>query len=138
KVNHITSFDIDPSCALIADSLNADAVERRVFSTVTADILQLRYTEDSVQINDRRVSAYPDLLINTSCEHLEDFDAWFRVMPQSTLLVLQSNDYFSEAEHVNCQPDLAAFQEQAPMRELIFAGELEFDKYTRFMLIGRR
>ena len=138
KVNHITSFDIDPSCAPIADSLNADAVERRVFSTETADILQLRYTEDSVQINDRKVGACPDLLINTSCEHLEDFDAWFRAMPQDTLLVLQSNDYFSEAEHVNCQLDLAAFQEQAPMRELIFAGELEFDKYTRFMLIGRR
>ncbi|MEC7537396.1 MAG: class I SAM-dependent methyltransferase, partial [Pseudomonadota bacterium] len=83
-------------------------------------------------------SACPDLLINTSCEHLEDFDAWFRAMPRDTLLVLQSNDYFSEAEHVNCQLDLAAFQEQAPMRELIFAGELEFDKYTRFMLIGRR
>ena len=82
KVNHITSFDIDPSCAPIADSLNADAVERRVFSTETADILQLRYTEDSVRINDKKVSACPDLLINTSCEHLEDFDAWFRAMPQ--------------------------------------------------------
>ena len=108
KVNHITSFDIDPSCAPIADSLNADAVER-AFSTETADILQLRYTVDSVQINNRKVSARPDLLINTSCEHLEDFDAWFRAMPQDTLLVLQSNDYFSEAEHV-VQPDLAAFR----------------------------
>jgi len=138
EIDQITSFDIDPSCAPIAESLNANAMERGLFATQSADILDLQYSPKAVSINGRTIGEAPNIVINTSCEHLEDFPAWFEGMPEGVLLVLQSNDYFSEPEHVNCQPNLAAFQEQAPMREVLFAGELEFDKYTRFMLIGRR
>ena len=138
NIEHITSFDIDPSCAPIAVSLNATGVEHGLFSTHSANILDLHYGLERVAINGREIGNRPDLVINTSCEHLVNFSAWFEALPKNTLLVLQSNDYFSEPEHINCQPDLIAFQEQAPMRDLLFAGELEFDKYTRFMLIGRR
>jgi hypothetical protein len=47
-------------------------------------------------------------------------------------------DYFACSEHVNCVPDLAAFRAQAPMRELLFAGEHKLRRYIRFMLIGRK
>ncbi|MBO89189.1 MAG: SAM-dependent methyltransferase [Rickettsiales bacterium] len=138
NIDHITSFDIDPSCAPIAENLNATGIEHGLFSTHSANILDLNYGLERVTINDQEIGNRPDLVINTSCEHLVEFSTWFEALPKDTLLVLQSNDYFSEPEHINCQADLIAFQEQAPMRDLLFAGELNLDKYTRFMLIGRR
>jgi hypothetical protein len=79
-----------------------------------------------------------DLVINTSCEHLAAFDSWYAAVPAGQLLVLQSNDYYAVAEHVNCVPDLAAFQAQAPLAEVLFAGTHRMRRYTRFMLIGRK
>ncbi|MBT5496658.1 MAG: class I SAM-dependent methyltransferase [Alphaproteobacteria bacterium] len=137
EIERITSFDLDPTCAPIANSLNATNVERGLFEPITADILDLQYVSDGVRIDTLSLKL-PDILINTSCEHLDDFDDWFAALPNDTLLVLQSNDYFSEPEHVNSVPDLAAFKRQAPLSTTLFEGALEFDKYTRFMLIGRK
>jgi hypothetical protein len=137
KIERITSFDLDPNCAPVANSLNADKVDRGLFEPITADILDLQYAPDGVRI-DTLSLPLPDILVNTSCEHLENFDDWFDALPNNILLVLQSNDYFSEPEHVNSVPDLAAFKRQAPLSTIVFEGELEFDKYTRFMLIGRK
>ena len=36
-----------------------------------------------------------DLVINTSCEHLPDFDRWWKRIPAGQQVVLQSNDYFA-------------------------------------------
>ncbi|MEE2687970.1 MAG: class I SAM-dependent methyltransferase [Pseudomonadota bacterium] len=133
----ITNFDRVPSCAPIAESLNAVHVERDLFCAATADILDIRYTRSGSVVGDTTLSA-PDILINTSCEHLNDFTAWFDGLPSGVLLVLQSNDYVSEPEHVNCVEDLKAFKAQAPLAHFVYAGGLELDKYTRFMLIGRK
>ncbi len=137
EIERITSFDLDPTCAPIANSLNAANVERGLFEPITADILDLQYVSNSVRIDTLSLKL-PDILINTSCEHLDNFDDWFAALPNDTLLVLQSNDYFSEPEHVNSVPDLAAFKRQARLSTTLFEGALEFDKYTRFMLIGRK
>jgi len=137
EIKRITSFDLDPTCAPIANSLNANNVDRGLFEPITADILDLQYAPDGVRI-DTLSLPLPDILINTSCEHLDNFDDWFEALPNDTLLVLQSNNYFSEPEHVNSVPDLAAFRRQAPLSTIVFEGALEFDKYTRFMLIGRK
>ena len=53
-------------------------------------------------------------------------------------MVLQSNDFFSCEEHVNCVADLATFMRQAPMSPLLSAESLALKRYTRYMLIGRR
>ena len=42
------------------------------------------------------------VIVNTSCEHIEAFSDWFDSPPSGPLLVLQSNDYFSCDEHINC------------------------------------
>ena len=75
----------------------------------------------------------PKLVVNTSCEHLDAFDRWYGRIPDGQLLALQSNDYFACSEHVNCVPDLATFQERAPMRDVLFAGEHKLRRYVRFM-----
>lgn len=139
EIERIISFDLDPTCAPIASSLNAANVECGLFKPITADILDLQYVSNSVRIDTLSLTLkLPDILINTSCEHLDNFDDWYASLPKDTLLVLQSNDYFSEAEHVNSVPDLAAFKRQARLSTTLFEGALKFDKYTRFMLIGRK
>lgn len=141
--DRIVSIDIDPDCEQVASSLNVADTEAGRFLPVTANIYDLDYRDGELVVGRRnghppRVLVRPDILINTSCEHLDRFDDWYGKLPGDMLLILQSNDYFAESEHINCVADLAAFRRQAPMRELLYAGELVLDKYTRFMLIGRK
>lgn len=128
SIGHVESVDIDARCAPVAESMNATHVRAGRFTARTADMLNLDYAAGGA----------PDLTINTSCEHLPDFGAWYARVPRGRLLLLQSNDYFVCREHVNCIADLAAFRAQAPLAQTLFAGERRMRRYTRFMLIGRK
>ena len=131
-ISRVVSLDIDPRCAAIALAVNATHVRAGKFTALTADMLDYDYgSEGSPRSTE-------DLVVNTSCEHVEDLDRWYRRIPAGQLLALQSNDYFACNEHVNCVPDLAAFRAQVPMREVLYAGERKFRRYVRFMLIGRK
>lgn len=128
EIERLLSIDIDPACRAVAEAMNAHHVQSGRFEALTADMHDVDYGAD--------VSA--DILFNTACEHLENFPQWYRGTPRDMLMVLQSNDMFNEESHVNCVADLDAFKRQAPMTDLLFAGELPLKRYTRFMLIGRR
>lgn len=132
KVGHLTVLDIDPSCEDVALSLNATHARAGRFSFRHQDIYALDYSRPPEGLE------VPDVLVNTACEHLADFDAWYARLPDGMTLVLQSNDYVAIPEHVNCVASADEFARQAPMRELLYSGELTLDKYTRFMLIGRK
>ncbi len=121
----IISFDLDPGCAAVAECLNRDALEAGRFAALTVDMNTLDY------------SACPDLIINTSCEHLPDVPGWLARLPRGQSVLLQSNNYFREPDHVSCVKDLAAFRAQAGLGTVDFAGERETKNYTRFMLMGR-
>lgn len=135
SIDRVRSIDIDPRCAAIAEALNATHVRAGRFCAQTADMLEIDYTRPYGAAAD---GGRPDLVINTSCEHLVDFDRWYRRIPAGQLLVMQSNDYYACREHVNCVPDLAAFRQRAPLSEVLFAGERKLRHYVRFMLIGRK
>lgn len=126
KVGRIVSYDIDPGCAEVALSMNLKQAAAGLFQAETADMHALDYR-----------SGQPDLVINTSCEHIPDLGAWIAVLPERQTLVLQSNNYFREPDHISCVESLDAFKAQARLPELLFHGELERRNYTRFMLIGR-
>jgi hypothetical protein len=76
------------------------------------------------------------IFVNTSCEHLTDFDAWRARIPGGTRLVLQSNNHTGCPEHVSCVPDLEAFERQARLAQIDFRGVLALKHFNRFMLIG--
>ena len=80
----------------------------------------------------------PSTIINTSCEHIPNFDEWYAKIPAGKLICLQSNDYVALEEHVNCVKDSLHFAEMAPLSKVLFTGELPLDKYTRYMRIGIR
>ena len=127
-IGHITSIDVDPDCAPVAEILNTKAMQDGRFAALTADMYELDYggTEG------------PDLIVNTSCEHIPDMPGWLGLIPKGSKVVLQSNDYFSEPEHINCVESLDAFIEQCGLAHIDFQGALDLKKYTRFMLIGER
>ncbi len=122
-VGLIESIDLDPDVAIVARTLNHAFGER--FAAMTADMYALDYEH-----------ARPDLVVNTSCEHIADVRGWLDLLPKGTQVLLQSNDYFSEPTHINCVRSIDAFADLARLAKVSFAGALPTKKYTRFMLIG--
>lgn len=144
KIDKMRSFDIDPNCVDIAEIFNAPWFKKEwQFKALTADIHDIDYEEHTWQYwsnkNNRMsypITDCPDTIINTSCEHVIDFDGWYNKIPKDKLVVLQSNNFFEVDEHVNCSKDLESFANQTPMTKVLYEGELPLEKYTRYMRIG--
>ena len=142
KVNKIRSFDIDKSVLDIAERFNKKWVQDDwKFKPATYDIHKIDYTGfayDVSRSNGEIVELYdsPDTVINTSCEHIFDFDEWYLKIPKGKLLILQSNDFFEGTGHVNCCEVLEDFEEQTPFEDTLYSGTLDLNMYTRFMRIG--
>jgi len=140
----IRSFDIDPSCATIAETVNRRWVTVGWnFKATTADILDLEfdnYTYNTQRSNGSSVELCEtaDTIINTSCEHIPNFTQWYSKIPKGKLVVVQSNNYSELPEHVNTSNSLAEFVDSVPLTKTYYTGELELSKYTRYMVIGIR
>ena len=124
-LNSITSVDIDPVCKDIACTVNRRYEIEKKFNAVTADMC--KYTQPA------------DVVINTSCEHItqEQYEQWLNNQPDDALIVLQSNNYFELEEHINCATDLEDFKHVSDIN-VLWAGEFETPKYTRYMIIGKK
>jgi hypothetical protein len=141
KLDKIRSFDIDNSCAPIADTFNRSwVINGWKFKATTMNILDINYPFNyktkKYDNSEEELTEYPDTIINTSCEHIGDFKIWYENIPKETLIILQSNNFFKIEEHVNCVTDIEHFKNTAPMTHILYEGLLELDNYTRFMLIG--
>ena len=81
----------------------------------------------------------PDLIINTSCEHIDDntYSIWLSYVPSNTLVVLQSNNMFRVKDHINCVNSLDEFELKCGLSKIEFADQIEFDNGDkRFMIMG--
>lgn len=144
KIEHVRSFDKDPDVLPIAEKFNKTWVmDSWKFKAVTMDIHEIQYIDFHYPV-ERSDGSHVVLIddantvINTSCEHIENFDDWYKMIPSGTLVVLQSNDYHDVEEHINNVDNLLDFAKQTPMDEVLFSGELNLGEYTRFMRIGYR
>lgn len=143
-VKKFRSFDKNPACAPIADSLHRHlVVDEWQFKAATHDIMTLDYAGTHYMVtkadgSEQPLFDRPELVINTSCEHISEFSDWFEKIPKGTWMILQSNDYFTGEGHVNCSKSLEDFLMKAPLSRVHFAGSLPLDKYQRFMLIGEK
>lgn len=146
KIDKIRSFDVDESCLQVADCINNPQVKDGwKFKAITKDIFDINYKEYTWQTwskaNNRMcypITDRPNTVINTSCEHIENFNNWYEKIPKGTLVVLQTNNYFEIEDHVNCSKNILEFSEQTPMTTCLYQGALDLPKYTRFMRIGFR
>ena len=125
---HITSVDIDPTCKDIALKMNKKYEINKEFDAVTEDMCNYEYTDD------------PQIVINTSCEHItqKQYDAWLEKVPGDTWIVVQSNNFSSHREHINCSDSLKDFKWKSKISKEFYSGTLELPKYDRYMIIGRK
>jgi hypothetical protein len=126
-ITRIVSMDIDKNCEEIAYTMNKDYEMDGRFKAITSDMLTY---EDYGKHN---------LIINTVCEHMtsEQYNEWLDKLPSKKRIVLQSNDYFSHKEHVNCKQTLEEFQQDCKLN-IDIAATMPTEKYNRFMIIGHK
>ena len=141
KFDKIRSFDIDESCANIADTINRKYVaDGWKFKSSTLDIHKLTYPATYITKKfsgeEQTLIDYPNTIVNTSCEHIDNFSSWYDDLPYGVLLILQTNNYFEIEDHINCSNSLAEFADSTPMEDVLYEGALDCNKYTRFMRIG--
>ena len=124
-ITRIVSMDIDNKCEDIAYNMNKDYEMQGRFKAITSDMLAY---EDYDKHN---------LIINTVCEHMtqEQYNEWLDKLPSNKRMIIQSNDYFSHKEHVNCKQTLEEFQKDCRLNVDI-AATMPTEKYNRFMIIG--
>lgn len=116
----VTMLDIDPRCEKFIHNMiynNSD------LKSITGDMYRHSYTED--------------VIINTSCEHIEDVKEWLSLIPKNKIVVLQSNNYLKGNGHINCVNNTTEFIEQANLSNILYSGELIMPMYTRYMIIGK-
>lgn len=144
EIDKVRSFDIDQSCASIAEIFNKPwTMKDWQFKASTADIKDINYSGYTYKTSksdgsESELYDEPDTIINTSCEHIDNFSEWYDRIPEGKLIILQSNNYFEVEEHVNCSNDIEEFKAQAPCKEYLFTGTLDLGIYKRFMIIGRK
>ena len=117
----ITSSDIDPGCKIMGESL-FDDIKFKTLDTVL-DIDQI--------INCQ-------VYINTSIEHIkqEYVDLIFSSLRKGTLFAIQSNNYYSVVDHINCSDSLDDFESKTMCSEIFYKDKIEFKDYDRYMIIG--
>ena len=110
-VDKIRSFDIDDTCRAIAETFNKPWVKDNwKFKSSTKDIMDINYEFERYEViradgTTCPLDDTPDTIINTSCEHIENFEEWYAKIPVGKLVILQSNNFFDVDEHVNCVED---------------------------------
>lgn len=127
KINSIISVDIDPSCKDTANTVNKKQEILGKFCAETADMAHYKYTNT------------PTVVINTSTEHVTDekLQEWFLNIPNSSLIVLQSNNYFELDEHINCVKSVEELGKKLPMA-ILDQSVFETPLYDRFTVIGHK
>lgn len=123
-VTKIRSIDIDPMCEETARTMNKIEEINGRFTAVTANMCDIESTAD--------------IIINTSCEHITqyEYDKWLKALPKTSLLVLQGNN-FDIPEHVRISKDLEEFEKQCGVN-VVWSGEIKLPLYKRFMVIGKK
>lgn len=155
KLGKILSFDIDERAENPADMLNIKYVmDDTRFKAVTKDIQELEYRDDEfevtfyqytdhqnykIEVHDMNVRR-ATCVINTSCEHIEDFDDWWDNIPDGMLVIMQNNNFTEHNDDTVCNtvPSEQRWVDKLDLDELYYRGTLELPKYKRFMVIGRK
>jgi len=128
KVKRVTGIDLDDAALKIAknrffkDYKNIDFIADDIFSKFRG-----RYIDTK-------------LFINTSCEHMLPMKEWpfWTELKSDAYFAFQSNNMDTIEGHINCVHSLQEFKNQLPDNsEVLFEDELEDNRGTRYMLIGK-
>jgi hypothetical protein len=119
----VTNIDIDETVHGAAIDLNS--ITDSTFRNSTKDVRKLNISKYTKPI-----------VIDTIVEHFKDHGDWVKTLPRGTTVILQGNDMFDVPDHVNCHKTLEDFIESCGLNNIIWSGELNLHKCTRYMAIG--
>lgn len=124
----ITNIDADPMSMEIGHSLLTDTIYANNHFVVDDAINH--YVEKKHWYN---------VVINTSCEHMEpdDVKLLVKLKPKNTIICFQSNNYDSVTSHINTSNSLEEFVNQLDLLDVFYADKLVQDQYERYMVIGK-
>ena len=130
----IRSFDLDPACELVANTICENWVWRKwQFRAFTADCDLLDPSQGGGEYGER-----PGIVINTSVEHFDRRD-WFEKIPAGTLVALQASDFEHDGA-TSLFKSVEQMREAFSLEKVEFSGTLAFDyqtwSFNRLMLIG--
>lgn len=81
-----------------------------------------------------------DVYVNTSGEHISSLKEWIEMIPTGKIVCIQSNDYFSHPQHINCVNNVGELENltrsAANVKDVVYRGTLELPIYNRFMVIA--
>lgn len=118
--SYIDEVDPDTRLARIAYRMNHD---------------NQRFVHFTDDVNNGVLDSY-DIVINTSCEHIEN-NAWFDRIRPGAWVALQSTNFVS-ADHVNTVSSLAEMKTKYPL-VFDYTGEKQSSPvFTRFMVCGTK
>lgn len=95
------------------------------------------YYEDAYKVNYGNWKK--PFVINTSCEHFQNYREWINLIPSGTMCILQNNDMFGIPDHVNCYSSLDEFAATTGLSTIIEKTQFDIgDGWKRFMVTGIR
>ena len=128
NIRHIVNHDIDSVALDISKQLlDPWTYNNPIFySTVTIDVNRIEY------------DSYPDLIINTSTEHIESTQ-WYDNIPKGITCAFQSNDMPHE-NHCHSVRNHKELLDIFPLSKVLYGGVKRFEypdwSFTRSMIIG--
>lgn len=124
----ITNIDADPSSMEIGKQLLTEPAYKN--NKFIIDDAVNHYVEKKHRYN---------VVINTSCEHMEpdDVKLLVKLKPKNTIICFQSNNYDSVQSHINTSTSLEEFVDHLDLFDVFYADKLVHDQYERYMVIGK-
>tara|TARA_B100000902_G_scaffold279545_1_gene265418 strand:+ start:1327 stop:2001 length:675 start_codon:yes stop_codon:yes gene_type:complete len=136
KIKRIHCVDYDPKAKRISNKLFRKIDDENLKNGVLT--LIKHWERDIIDMPEKEFKD-SEILINTSCEHLNQQTIYDTIdkTETGTLIVLQSNNYHKIQEHINTVKDLQEFVSQYQSRLInIEMYEKDFLEYKRFMILG--
>lgn len=133
--DRVYGIDLDPDAVKMAEKFNQHHVQNHwKFKGVVADVSMLNTSAMIFQTGGELIEAQPNMVINTSCEHMSP--DWFHSTSSDQLVVMQTNNSRDFDGHINVCESLSDMYTQYPLSKTLYAGAMTTPAYTRFMQIG--
>jgi len=128
EVKRITAIDIDDNVIGIA--------KNRIFKNY--DKVDFIVNDAFVWANKSSRIKSTNLIINTSCEHMQPMKNLPILNTINSYFAFQSNNMFDIKTHINCVNNIEEFKKQLPSKaKILIEDQIEEDRGIRYTLIGQ-
>lgn len=120
-------------------NVDSDWMSAKIGESLLKDYDNINFiVDDAMNYFIEKADQY-QIIINTSCEHMERDDVKLIVEMKRprTLICFQSNNYHSVNSHINTSNSLEEFVDYLNLKEIYYKETKSFDDYDRYMVIGR-